>query len=283
MYLKHLLLIGLCLSLVAGSFCNTASADPIPTGSYNAFTQAPGGKGPTETDTVVKITAKAKDGTTFDQEFTFGVGTLPDAARDTIRKSLAKNGWKVENATEGNGITIMGHDTSPITEVDSGAKNTDVNLRGLRVSTDASSGVKQGQATVGQDYKFAFLPLNPGSTVLDSNGRLIATLDGLVISTDVFAGQGPDAVAAALFAAFQKASVPAQLQGNEISFITDGQGNEVLHTDLTLTAGGLESLITIPERTVVPEPAGLLLLSSGILGLAGRAWCRRKRAVAGSG
>ena len=65
--------------------------------------------------------------------------------------------------------------------------------------------------------------------------------------------------------------------------IADGQGNEVLHTDLALTAGGLESRITIPERTIVPEPAGFLLLSSGILGLAGRAWCRRKRAVAGSG
>jgi hypothetical protein len=282
MHLKHLFLTGLCLSLVAGRFCNTASADPIPVGSYNAFSQTPGANGPTETDTVVKITAKAKDGTTFEDEFTFGAGTLPDAARDTIRKKLQKEGWDVENAGA-QGITILGHGTSPITEVDSGAKNDNPRLRGMRVGTDASSGVKRGQATVGQDYKFAFLPLNPGSTVLDSNGRLIATLDGLVISTDVFAGQGPGAVAAALFAAFQKASVPAQLQGNEISFLTDGQGNEVLHTDLALTAGGLESRITIPERTIVPEPAGFLLLSSGILGLAGRAWCRRKRGVAGNG
>lgn len=273
-HLKHVLLTSICLFLVGERFCNTASAEPIPMGSYNFFTQLPGGV--TETDTTVKITAKAKDGTTFDQEFMFGPGTLPDAARDFVRTALAGAGWNVTNAGA-NGIIITGHGTSPIKEVDSGAKNANAMLRGMRASTDASSGVMRGEATVGEKYKFAFLPLNPGSTVLDSNGILTAILDGQAISTSVVAGQGPDSVAASLFAALSAASIPAELNGNEILFIMDGAGNEILSTELILTAGGLESRITIPERTIVPEPSTLTLLTIGTLGLLGYGWRRRNQ------
>ena len=90
------------------------------------------------------MTAKAKDGTTFSEEFTFGVGTKPDSARDTIRQSLAMAGWDVSNAGA-QGITVTGHKGSPIQEVNGGQKvANDVGVGNLVISEDGSSGVKRG-------------------------------------------------------------------------------------------------------------------------------------------
>lgn len=228
--------------------------DPTPIGSWD-FTVG----GRIAAGDTVKVTAKAKDGSTFDQQINFT--TSDDAAfvRDTVLNDLQTAGWDAKAAGK-SGISITGHKGSEITEVNFGNKNGDI-----AAALDASDGVKQGQATVGEKYKFAFLPLDSGSTVLTTNGTVTAVLNSTIISAAVFSGQDVNEVANDLFAAMLAASVQATLNGNEISFIDDPSGAEVLETDLTLDAAGLESLIFIPDREVIPEPSTFLLFGTGLV------------------
>ena len=250
--------------MVVGMFpLSSVAIAETPRGSYNFYVLS---GAQSRVDTTIKITAKAKDGTTFEQEFSFGPGTMPDSARDTIRTALMSAGWVVANSGAA-GIVILGHGASPVTEVDGGNNaNKDTHDFSMYVSEDAQSGVKRGEATVGENYKFSFLPSAPGSTILTSDGTMVADIDGTPVDADVFAGQTPDQVALELYDAMIAESIPASLSGSDISFILDNLGEEVLSTDLTLQAGGLESLISIPERAVVPEPSSLVLLSVGLLG-----------------
>jgi hypothetical protein len=258
----HLLIpLGISIALGMSLSINSAiAADIKPLGSFTFFGE----------DGTLKITAKAKDGSTFEQEFSFNLGSTPTTARDLVKSTLENDGWTVKNSGD-TGILIEGKGNSPIQEVNSGYKKLNPGTPPMRAALDSNSGVTQGEATVGGKHKFAFLPLNPNSTVLDFDGTLTAQLNGTLINTSVFTGQTPDQVAQQLFNAMLAASIPAELNLNEISFILDNNGDEVLSTDLILNAGGLEALTFIPMRMVVPvpEPSSTLgLLALGTLGAA---------------
>ena len=148
----------------------------------------------------------------------------------------------------------------------------DKGLGNLAISEDGSSGVKRGQATVGEDYKFSFLQLKPGSTTLTSNGTVFAHIDNTFIQTPVSAGETASQVASNLAQAMSANGIPIVLNGDTISFIQNSSHVEALSTDLGLNATGLEGLISIPERqvTTIPEPAPYAMFLAG-LGAVG--WC----------
>jgi hypothetical protein len=248
-------LLVLTLSLEGG----LAWADIVPLGSYNFF--LPGRTPPpaSQTATDIKITAKAKDGTTFEQTFSFDTGTKPDSARDFILTALDKAGWDVK-AQGALGITIAGtKGGSPITEVDGGEKLANTNVVGLAVNNDSSEGVKKNQAVVGEAYKFAFLQLDSNSTTLDQNGTLTTVLNGTSYDTPVSDGWGPSQLEQALFSTLQKANVPVSMSGGMVSVAFDASRNWVISTLLSLDASGLETETIIPELTAVPEPSTLTL------------------------
>jgi hypothetical protein len=230
--------------------------------------------------TDMKITAKAKDGTTFEQEFSFGVGTMADSARDFVEKALNDAGWSVSNQGMA-GITITGTKKgSPITEVDGGFK-AGGNGAAVGVSNDSTQGVKVGTAVVGQAYQFAFLPLNPNSTTLDQSGMLTVVLNGTSYKTTVTAGMGPSQVEQALYSSLQKADVPVSFDTSSdlVSVAFDAKGNRVVDTLITLNAPGLEAETIIPLLSAVPEPSALVLGASAILiGLSCR-WQRHRRSL----
>jgi hypothetical protein len=230
-----------------------------------------------QTPTQIKITAKAKDGTTFEQTFDFGVGTDPDAARDFVKKALDKAGWNVDNLGA-KGISMLGTKKgSPITEVDGGGKPANPNVVGLFVSNDSTEGVKKGEAVVGEGYKFTFLPLNPNSKSLDQNGTLTALLNGTSYSTQVKAGETASQLEQDLYSTLTKASVPASLANGQVTVTFDTNGKRVTDTQLVLDASGLETEMIIPRLSTVPEPASLVMATSAMLLGLSYWWVRRRR------
>lgn len=96
----------LCSSLVIGTtLTTTVKAAPIAMESYSFYVHgdAPVSGG----ESTVKITAKAKDGTIFEEKIVFGRGFGPDAVRDSVRMALQSQDWKVENLGM-TGISITG-------------------------------------------------------------------------------------------------------------------------------------------------------------------------------
>jgi hypothetical protein len=272
--LRHRIALALVLALgFEGG--KTLAGDIVPMGSYDFFIQ--GGNKFVQTATQIKITAKAKDGTTFEQTFDFGVGTDPDAARDFVKKALDKAGWNVDNLGA-KGISILGTKKgSPITEVDGGGKPANPNVVGLFVSNDSTEGVKKGEAVVGEGYKFTFLPLNPNSKSLDQNGTLTALLNGTSYSTPVKAGETASQLEQDLYSTLTKALVPASLANGQVAVAFDANGTRVTDTQLVLDASGLETEIIIPRLSAVPEPASLVMAASvTLLGLS-YWWIRRRR------
>jgi len=234
--------------------------DPVPIAQYSFLIG--NGTGTTRAGTQLKVTAKAKDGTTYEQTFSLVEGASTQQVRDLVLASLTLNGWTVQ-ASGNNIITITKHGDSVIKEVNVGATQPQGTAESQSIfpTLGGSDGVTRGQATVGEKYKFSFLPLDGDTPALLTPGRVVTSLDGQQVSANVLAGQVPVQVAALLYNAMLAAGCSdAVLSGPDIEFLLNTQGLETLEVTLGFEgpdsqsepASGLESLIFIPERHYVP-------------------------------
>jgi len=205
---------GLSLSVVGGvaALVLTSSETFAKTGSYTIAGPATLPTGPPSTQ--IRITAKAENGTTYDQVHTVG-GNTPEQARNIILTDLVNAGW-VATANGTNGIIISGFNLgggkwSDIKEVDIGDNKP-------LVDTSADGNITISEATPG-DKKFKFLASLPNADAVNP-GTIVLNLDTVVasvVSAPLAAGDTPAQAALKLQTALNTAGYVATLSGAEVT------------------------------------------------------------------
>jgi hypothetical protein len=177
---------------------------------------------------------------------------------------LVLAGWTIQKSGT-TGITVQnyiryppgGPVASPIQQVGASASGV---AKDPQIGVSATSGVQRGQTTDGTKWTFSFLT-NPidGTTTLQDNAVVQATIDGVTITDSVFAGETATQVTSDFYNAMVSAGITdAVLSRAGITFLNNTSGQEALSVSLTITgpSGGspvswLETDVTIAQRNIL--------------------------------
>lgn len=242
------------LLIVSLLFVLAVSEVQAKTGSYtikfgSGTTVAP-------TGTQVRVTAKAEDGTEYDQTFTFGGGETEEQMRNVIRTDLAGAGWDVQD-NQTNGIIITGHGTSPIKQVDIGdnQRKVDTNVDG----NCTLAGCKPG------DRNFRFVCSGPNA---DSTypGTIAVKLNAINATAPLVAGDGSVEAAISLETGLTNAGFMVTRTDSVVTLDWEHLTNlaalgDLAEIDMELTGGqgGPHLTLEVPD---VASPAAIPTMSS---------------------
>ncbi len=206
----------------------------------------------------VRITAKAEDGTTYDQTFQVG-GQTRTQIRDTIALDLTLAGWRI-NIPNGdpNGMNITGHTTpppgnvfSPISQVDAGSTGD------ATLSATVDGNVTTSEAVPG-DKKFKFICALPGADETNP-GTVVISLNNITAEAVLSAGDTPTQAATKIAAALSNENLAVTLEGAEVILDWEDPSNEQLlgdevHIDFGLedAAGGPHVILELPDCDLCP-------------------------------
>jgi hypothetical protein len=178
----------------------------------------------------------------------------PTLIRNQFFNDMSMAGWQVTKSGD-TALEITASRGSPLILF----KISSTNLEDKeKPGVTATSGIQRGQITTGGDWQITFNP-GSGTPVVQENGQVQATIDGVLVSANITAGMTPTDVASALFGAMQAAGMnDAVLSGNTITFLNDTAGEETLNVSVNFTAvnstdslNWLEVGITLPDRYVI--------------------------------
>lgn len=229
------------------------------TGSYTFHVQ--GQKAPD--GTIIRVTAKAEDGTSYDDEFDVS-GNTEEQIRNMILSSLRDKHWIVEeNGT--NGILIKGTKWSKIKEVDAG-DNCEV------VEAKGDGDVKVGEAKPGEK-KITFSCALPNVDATNP-GAIALNLNEIVVLAPLTPGDTPTDAASKLETALTEAGLMVTRDGAVITLDWENLTNssllgDSLHIDLGLAdgAGGPHLTLGMPDVGILPTVSewGLIVMTLFLL------------------
>ncbi|HRY33193.1 MAG TPA: IPTL-CTERM sorting domain-containing protein [Bacteroidales bacterium] len=191
------------------------------TGSYTFFWE-----GTADPAAEIQVTAKAQDGTTYNETFVVG-GQTAEQTRNTIITDLQSAGWNVAN-NGSNGIIITGHGTSPVEEID-------IHDTRIMVVSKCDGNVNIVSTNPG-NRTFSFFFDDPAAGLL-APGIITLELNDIIVSAPLAPGDGPLPAAQKLHLALSSAGYVVNLNGNTVSLDWDDPVNfnligDQVHIDL---------------------------------------------------
>ncbi len=232
------------------------------TGSYTFFWD-----GLADPSTVITVTAKAEDGSAYNEAFVVG-GQTSEQTRNTIMTDLQSAGWNV-TANGPNGIIITGHGSpnSPVSEVD-------IHDTRIMVVSKADGNVTINGTTPGaRNIGFSFDSPDAG---MISPGFLTLELNTYVLTAQLAPGDNPLLAAQKIHAALISAGFNVSLAGNTVNLDWDDPVNfNLLGEDIHINLYNLESESGPHMKLILPDSIqqsiptlsqwGLIILASLLL------------------
>lgn len=268
--LIRVLFVTLSVATVA-SWADIARAD----GTYTFTFPVDGANNPEKTPagTVIRITAKAAQDNSFDQDVPFAAGKTQAEVASEVATRLINAGWLAQ--LQGNKVTVthryLGNNIRlKILKIDSGVNAA---AKGFGPQLDGKLTRHQGGAVPGAKYKVS---IDRGIDGLCSAGTIDLVLTGGLgaFATAIPAGSSPDLAAEALFETLATAGFPdvEMTASNEVAFLMSpsyipAEGVETLSFNGSNLHIGLElppPLMPMPTVSGWGLGAIALLLLSGI-------------------
>jgi hypothetical protein len=224
----------------------TSSVLEAKTGSYTIEIMA--GADP---NSKIRVTAKAENGETYDQEFTIG-GQNSEQTRNTIATDLTGDGWMVENNGT-NGIIITGRVGSPtFSEI----KQVDIGDNSDKIDTKVDGNATLAESKPGdKDFKFSFLSPDAHSS---TPGTILCSINSIHLTPALASNDTPSQAAVKLRTAMTSAGLVTSLAGAEITLDWEVAANAALlgtgvHIDFGILngAGGPHVQLELPPPDVV--------------------------------
>ena len=266
--------------LTLAAFAFTENVALAKTGSYTITFV---GTGTAPVGLQIRVTAKAQDGTTYDETFTFNGNETETQIREVILTDLTSGGWSA-SANGATGIIITGRTPgnggSPIKQVDIGDNKGNV-------TTTCDGNVTISEALPG-DKKFKFVCLAPNADNTQP-GSIRVKLNAITAEAALSAGDSPSTAAQKLATALTGQGLVVTLVGSEVTLNWENMTNDGLlssplsiELDVPDGAGGPHVQLELPS-IVVPVPTvsewGLIVLTLLLLTAATMVFARRRVAA----